>query len=257
MTNAKPQVGGPVVKPAAEPAAKPGAGAPPPPNRLLRKDAERNRQLILGAAKVVFAQRGLGASLEEVAQEAGLGVGTVYRRFPNREALIDALFDDMVASIARVVDESVALPRAWDGLVHFMTAMLESQGRDKALRDMLLARPEQFDEHGLQKEDDVRDRVKVVLDDLVERAQAAGDLRPDVVPTDVALVLIAGVDVVDFTAPAGSDAWRRHLTVMLDGLRARSADGDSGFSQAPLTEEQIEECMTGWKYGTRKTSRRS
>lgn len=209
MTSKKPDAGEPVVKDAAERAGRCAAAAAVPraATRLLRKDAERNRQLILGAAKVVFAQRGLGASLEEVAQEAGLGVGTVYRRFPNRDALIDALFDDMVASIDRILDESVALPSAWDGLVHFMTAMLESQGRDKALRDTLLARPEEFPDHGLQKEDDVRDKVKEVLDDLVARAQAAGDLRCDVVPTDVAVVLIAGVDVVDFTAPAGPDAW--------------------------------------------------
>ena len=95
--------------------------ASPAANRPLRRDAERNRQLILDTAKMVFAQRGLDASLDEVAHAAGLGVGTVYRRFPNRDALIDALFDDMLASIVRIVEESLALPRAWDGLVHFMT----------------------------------------------------------------------------------------------------------------------------------------
>src|ERR1700761_6992724 len=95
--------------------------------RPLRRDAERNRLLILGAARTVFAQRGLEASLDEVAREAGLGVGTVYRRFPNREALIDALFADGINTIARVVEESLATPRAWDGLRHFMASMLELQ----------------------------------------------------------------------------------------------------------------------------------
>lgn len=228
-----------------------------PPNRLLRRDAERNRQAILAAAKTVFAQRGLGASLEDVAQEAGLGVGTVYRRFPNRDALIDALFDDMVASIEHILDESAALPRAWDGLVHFLTAMLESQGRDKALRDTLLARQEHPDECVGNKEDVVRDKVRDVLEDLVARAQADGDLRRDVVPTDLGVLLISGVGVVDFTTPADPDVWRRYVTLLVDGLRARTADGNTAMTEAPLDEDQIEECMTGWKYGTRKAPRRS
>lgn len=233
------------------------AAASAPSHPPLRRDAERNRRAILGAAKTVFAQRGLGASMEDVAQEAGLGVGTVYRRFPNRDALIDALFDDLAAEIEGILDESDSLPRAWDGLVHFLTAMLESQGRDKALRDTLLARQAHADDCGHPKEDAVRDRVKETLEDLVSRAQAAGDLRRDVVPTDIGVLLISGVGVVDFTAPADPDVWRRYVTVLLDGLRARPAHGNTVLAVAPLDEEQIEGCMTGWKYGTRKAPRRA
>jgi hypothetical protein len=163
----------------------------------------------------------------------------------------------MVASIEHILEESAALPRAWDGLVHFMTAMLESQGRDKALRDTLLARQEHVDDCSHPKEDAVRDKVKVMLEDLVARAQADGDLRPDVVPTDLGVLLISGVGVVDFTAPANADVWRRYVTVLVDGLRVRPAGGNTAMTVAPLDEEQIEECMTGWKYGTRKAPRRS
>lgn len=259
MTRTKSQVGRPEAA-APETAGTPVASAPP--HRGLRRDAERNRQAVLEAAKAVFAQRGLGASLEDVAQEAGLGVGTVYRRFPNRDALIDALFDDMVASIERILDESAALPRAWDGLVHFMTAMLESQGRDKGLRDTLLSRHEHPDGCVVHKEDVVHDKVRQVLHDLVARAQADGDLRADVVPTDLGVLLISGVGVVDFTAPANGRVWRRHLAVMLDGLRARpggpdgAGAGTTAMDVGPLDDEQIEECMTGWKYGTRTAPRR-
>jgi len=101
--------------------------------RPLRRDAERNRQLILSAARTLFAQRGLDASLDDVAHEAGLGVGTVYRRFPNREALIDALFDDGLEAITEIVQTAQAAPRAWDGLRHFMASMLELQAADRAM----------------------------------------------------------------------------------------------------------------------------
>ncbi|MBR7830742.1 TetR/AcrR family transcriptional regulator, partial [Actinospica sp. MGRD01-02] len=183
--------------------------APEPVSRPLRRDAERNRQLILGAAKTVFAQRGLEASLDDVAKEAGLGVGTVYRRFPNRDALIDAMYDDMVRSIIRIVDESVALPRAWDGIVHFMTEMLESQGHDKGLRDVMLSRQNHlFAECGRHEgahEDVIRERLEPALYDLVARAQQDGDLREDVTATDFGVLLVAAVCTVEFTAPAAPE----------------------------------------------------
>lgn len=232
--------------------------ASPSAHRPLRRDAERNRQLILDTAKIVFAQRGLEASLDEVAHEAGLGVGTVYRRFPNRDALIDALFDDMLASIERIVAESQALPRAWDGLLHFMTAMLESQGRDKALRDLMLSRQKALHlcDMDQEKEDVVRQTVEPALYAMIDRAQAEGDLRPDVVATDVGVLLISAVGVVDFTAPVDSEVWRRHLAVLVDGLRARPDGMTTVLAPPPLNDKQLDECMTGWKYGTRDTPRR-
>jgi AcrR family transcriptional regulator len=240
-------------------AEKPQAETPattPAAPRPLRRDAERNRQLILDTAKIVFGRRGLDASLDEVAHEAGLGVGTVYRRFPNRDALIDALFDDMLASIERIVAESVALPRAWDGLIHFMTAMLESQGRDKALRDLMLSRQKYLDQCEQDKEEVVRDIVEPALYDLIDRAKADGDLRPDVAATDVGVLLISAVGVVDFTAPADPEVWRRHLAVLVDGLRARPSGATTVLAPEPLDDEQLDLCMTGWKYGTRETPRK-
>ncbi|NUR29821.1 MAG: TetR/AcrR family transcriptional regulator [Catenulispora sp.] len=247
--NTKPEVARPVVAPGG-PAATAG-----PADRPLRRDAERNRRLILSAARVVFAQRGLEASLDEVAKEAGLGVGTVYRRFPNRDALIDALFDDMVASIKEIIEEAAALPRAWDGLVHFMTSMLESQGRDKALRDVVLSRQKHLAESGRQKDDAVRDLVQPVLDTLIRRAQQEGDLRPDVALTDVGVLLIASVGVVEFTASADHDVWHRQFSVILDGLRARPDGAYTVLSPSPLDDEQMEVCMTGWKYGSQEARR--
>ncbi|HEU5427500.1 MAG TPA: helix-turn-helix domain-containing protein [Actinocrinis sp.] len=231
------------------------AVATPTESRPLRRDAERNRRLILSAAKVVFAQRGLDVSLDEVAKEAGLGVGTVYRRFPNRDALIGALFDDMVVSIKRVADEALALPRAWDGLVHFMTDMLATQAHDKGLRDTMIAQEMHLGEHDPQKGQAVREIVQPMLYALVDRAQQEGDLRADVAPTDIAVMLITAVSMLELTAPVSPDNWRRHLSVMIDGLRARPAGANSVLVEPPLDEDQIEACMAGWKYSTRQPPR--
>jgi len=227
-----------------------------PEARPLRRDAERNRQLILGAAKVVFAQRGLDAPLDEIAKEAGLGVGTVYRRFPNRDALIEALFDDTLDFMQRVIDASVAKPRAWDGLAHFMTEMLEKQGRDKGLRDAMIAREKRLTECGDKaKSDLIRDMVEPAIYDMVDRAQAEGDLRADVTATDVAVLMIAGVGIVEFTTLVDPDSWRRQLSIILDGLRARPTGDNAPLTHPPLDTDAIDACMTDWKYGSHATPR--
>ena len=214
--------------------------------RPLRRDAERNRLAILAAARTVFARHGLEASLDEVAREAGLGVGTVYRRFPNREALVDALFADVVDEITRIVDRCVAEPRAWDGLRHFMGTMLELQARDKGLRDIMVTR------HAPTPDEDVlRDRIRPGLDVLVERAQQQGDMRTDLTPTDIGVLQIAALGAAEFTAGVAPDLWRRYLAIMLEGVRARPGQPAEPLSRPPLDDRQLDECMIGWKYGSR------
>ena len=106
--------------------------------RPLRADAERNRQRILHAAAEVFTTRGLQASLDDVARQAGVGVGTVYRRFRTKEELIEALFMDRLDSVATIADESYAAPDAWCGLVSFMERMAELMAGNLGLRQMLM-----------------------------------------------------------------------------------------------------------------------
>lgn len=220
----------------------------------MRRDAERNRLLILSAARTVFAQRGLEATLDEVAREAGLGVGTVYRRFPNRDALIDALFADGIETVTRIVDQALAMPRAWDGLRHFMSSMLELQCQDKGLRDVMLSRrgpdPDEYDV--------LRDRIKPPLYELVRRAKQEGDLRTDLSATDIGVLEVAALGAAELTTAVHSEAWRRYLTIILDGMRARpeaGRHGNSPLDQEPLDDDQLDECMAGWKYGGRETPR--
>ena len=106
--------------------------ADPAAVRPLRRDAERNRRRILDAAAAVFAEQGLGASLDEIAAHAEVGVGTVYRRFPNKEVLIDALFDDQLDGIVAIAEAGLAIEDPWDGLVHFLRGAQERQVQNRA-----------------------------------------------------------------------------------------------------------------------------
>ena len=106
--------------------------------RPLRRDAERNRQRILKAASEVFNERGLDVSLDEIARHAGVGVGTVYRRFRTKEELIEALFMDRLDSVATIAGEAYESPDAWCGLVTFMERMAELMAGNLGLRQMLM-----------------------------------------------------------------------------------------------------------------------
>src|SRR6187551_3752942 len=103
--------------------------------RPLRADAERNRRRILVAAAEVFAKRGLDAGLDEIARHAGVGTGTVYRRFPDKALLIDALFESRIDSLLEVARTALARPDAWDGLVHFLEKSIEMQQADRGLKE--------------------------------------------------------------------------------------------------------------------------
>ena len=109
-----------------------------PAPRPLRRDAERNRQLILRAAAEVFTSRGLQASLDDVAQHAGVGVGTVYRRFPDKEALVEALFEERIQAVVALAEKALAEPDSWAGLVSFLESACTELATDHGLREILM-----------------------------------------------------------------------------------------------------------------------
>ena len=155
---------------------------PGPRSRPLRRDAERNRQRILAAASEVFNDLGLEASLDEVARRAGVGVGTVYRRFPAKEDLIEALFVDRIESVATLAEEAAQVPDPWTGLVDFMIRAAEMMADDRGLRQMMM-----YASYGRDKTWYARQRNAPLVTRLVERAKAAGQLRADLEPTDIPL----------------------------------------------------------------------
>src|SRR3954447_22049365 len=144
------------------------------PYRPLRADAERNRLRIIQAAAEVFAKRGLDAGLDEIARHAGVGTGTVYRRFPDKSLLIDALIEQRMTAIEELAEQALGFRSAWDGLVHFLESFVERLVADRALTDMLFT--DCGDNRALA---DRRSRLGPILAELVERAKAQGEVRPD------------------------------------------------------------------------------
>src|SRR4051794_27320528 len=110
-----------------------------PPDRPLRRDAERNRQRILAVAKEAFADDGLAVTLDEIARRAGVGVGTVYRRFPDKEQLIDALFEERMGALVQFAEDALTCEDAWDGLVAFLEAATQAHADDRGLKEVALS----------------------------------------------------------------------------------------------------------------------
>ena len=187
--------------------------------RPLRRDAERNRQRILKAASAVFNERGLDVSLDEIARHAGVGVGTVYRRFRTKEELIEALFLDRLDSVASIADEAYANPDAWRGLVSFMERMAEIMEGDLGLRQMLM-----FATYGRDLVAVARQRNEPLVDRLVRRAQAAGQLRADIRQTDIPFIVFILTEAAHLAYAANPGIWRRYLTLILDGMQPARAD---------------------------------
>ena len=205
--------------------------------RPLRRDAERNRQRILKAASEVFNERGLEVSLDEIARCAGVGVGTVYRRFRTKEELVEALFVDRIDSIAAVAEEALEAPDPWSGLVSFMEQMAEKLAGDLGLRQMLM-----FATYGQDRVAYARQRNAPLVQRLVERAQAAGQLRADLRPTDIPFIVFMLAEATQLTHGACPGIWRRYLTLILDGLRP-GREGVTPLPVAAMAPEEMEKSM--------------
>lgn len=202
------------------------------PAPVLRKDAERNRQRLLAAARELFAEHGFGVTLNDIAHHAGVGVGTAYRRFANKEELIDALFERQVDEIAELAGQCLDDPDAWRGLTRYLETSLALQATDRGLAQILSGRRVRQEQH-----DWSRDRLAPLVNALVDRAKDQGRLRSDVAGTDLVFIQVALDAVLDRTRDTAPDLYRRYLRIILDGLRAHPAQ-PSTLSVAPLTVEE-------------------
>jgi AcrR family transcriptional regulator len=216
--------------------------APPNPSDLslprpLRSDAERNRRRILEAAEEVFAERGLDVSLDDIAAAAGVGVGTVYRRFPDKDDLIDALFEDKIGEVEQVAREALSLEDPWEGFEAFMRAVCRLQAKDRGLKEALLAR-----DRGRERVAMARDRIAPIATQVLRRAQDAGVVRTDLGPFDVPMMHFAVGFVAERTRGLAPDYWERLLTVLLDGVKAEAAR--TPMPSAPLEQDEFVAAMT-------------
>jgi AcrR family transcriptional regulator len=181
----------------------------------LRRDAERNRQRILEAARGVFADRGLTATLDDVADAAGVGVGTVYRRFANKDELVEALFVDRIDQMVALAEQAAEIEDPWEGLETLLTELATLNSTDRGFREVML---------GAAGRDRIamgRSRIQPVVSGIVERAQAAGVLRPDAAPLDMPMIQLMLSTIADSARDVRPDLWRRYLDLFLDGPRAQ------------------------------------
>ena len=217
------------------------------PERGSRRDALRNRALLVAAARESFAEHGVDARLDEIARRAGVGSGTLYRHFPTREALVEAIFAERVGEFLALAEAGLAQPDAWAGLVGFLEATLELQRSDRVLKEIFLRYPP-----GEGRLAETRAQMRAQFDELIGRARDQGALRPDFTVSDLALLLWSFAPVIDATADTAPEVWRRHLHWLLDGLRAEAATPQT---QPPLDDDQLSEsmrCLRAQRFGRRQ-----
>ena len=216
--------------------------------RPLRADAARNRTRLLEAARELFAHRGLAVTMDEIARHAGVGVGTAYRRFASREALIAALFDDRFEQVVANAERALDDPDPWHGLVGFLDRMMAMQAKDRGLKELLHA-PVELRERMVT----VRERMNPLVEEIFARAQASGDLRADVEPMDLPAISMMLGAVVDLGSDFSPELWRRYLNLLLDGLRARRDDA-TPLGRPPLAVEQLDDAIAA-SHGRRPPAR--
>jgi AcrR family transcriptional regulator len=192
----------------------------------LRRDAAENREKLLDAATRVFAERGLDASVDEVAREAGVGMGTLYRRFPHKQDLIDELVGGVRRSLLELAVGAAAVTDG-TGLEQLLVGVGELQAGQPGCLPQLWTHSDA--EAGVMAE------FRAILATLLARAQDAGRVRRDAVSTDVTMAMWSLRGLIEMTRDTAPDAWRRHLELLIAGLRP-PLDGpfDAPLAAAPL-----------------------
>jgi len=207
--------------------------------RPLRRDAQRNRQRILEAARELFASRGLSVTLNDVAHHAGVGVGTVYRRFPDKASLIEDLFEHRLAELEELMRQALADPDPWHGLTAFLERSLAMQAQDRGLKELVCGQPE-----GLERVCAVRDRLMPLAAALVARAKDAGALRAEIEAQDLPMIQLMLGALIDGAREVSPALWRRYLALVLRGMAADHARAPRLPVAAPAPE-QVGAVMAG------------
>jgi AcrR family transcriptional regulator len=202
----------------------------------LRRDARENRNRILAAARAAFAAEGVDVPVEAIADRAGVGMGTLYRRFPTKHDLVQAVIEESLDAFVVAAEEGLAEDDPWTGFTGFVERVLELHVETRALREVLAGT-----EHGHAR-DAVRRRVRPLVRRLIERAHADGSLRPDFAPEDMPLVFMTAGRVLEAGRGVAPDLWRRYLGLLLDGLRA---GGATPLPRGPLTQAQMNRLLDG------------
>jgi AcrR family transcriptional regulator len=185
---------------------------------VLRCDAERNRSRIVTVARQVFAEQGLDVSMTEIARRAGVGIATLFRRFPAKDDLITATFATTMADYARAIDVALAEADPWRGFCGYVEQVCSMQARDRGFTEVLtrtFPNDPSF-EAG-------RERAFTSFTELIGRAQGTGKLRPDFLPEDLVMVLMANAGVISAAGDAAPESSPRLVAYLLQACAASAA----------------------------------
>ena len=205
-------------------------------DRPLRRDAALNRERILHAAREVFGRRGLGVTLDDVAKHAGVGVGTVYRRFPTKEALVRAVFEQDLEMRQESAQKALGHPDPWQGLVDFLVAMTADLAENRGLHEVIM-----LGNHSSEPFETARGGLLPYLEALIRRAQDSGHLRAEVAASDIPVMQVMLIAAARFTQGKRPDIWRRYIEILLNGLRQRP--DNLPLTTPSLSDELVQQMM--------------
>lgn len=183
----------------------------------LRADARRNYDAIVAAARSAFREHGLQASLDDIAKRAGVGSGTLYRRFPTREDLVTAVFTERMAENVAAVEAARQHPDPWEAFAGYVTATCRAQATDKGLADLFALGYRGKELRAL------RARAFDGLLALIDAAKTSGDLREDFTTEDVVVLLMANAGIIDRAGTTTAVASERFVALALDGFHTDGA----------------------------------
>jgi AcrR family transcriptional regulator len=197
--------------------------------RPLRRDAAQNREQLLDAAAKVFAAQGLDASVEEIARVAGVGIGTLYRRFPTKEALIAALVQDVLDTMSRLALDATEAPDG-RGLEQYLETSSAYQAKHRGCLPRLW---------NTDAEHEAIQRIRRIIGSLLEDAKRHGRVRDELSSTDITMIMWSIRGVIETTRGIAPDAWRRHLDLLIAGMRPAA----ESLAHRPISRAQIDKVI--------------
>jgi AcrR family transcriptional regulator len=210
----------------------------------MRKDAIRSRERILTAARELFAEAGLSTTLNDIAHHAGVGVGTVYRHFPDREQLIESLFEERIDDVEAILRSALDDPDPWRALTGYMESSIELHASSRGVQQALLGAA-----GGSERIAKARARLQPLDTELIRRAQEAGALRSDIQLQDLRILQLMLAPVIDLSTGVAPGLWRRYLALVLTALRTAPSPAEAP-QVAPPSREQVDQIMVAFGRAT-------
>jgi AcrR family transcriptional regulator len=209
--------------------------SPRRPGRSERSDSVRNREKLLASARALLAAEGLNAPMDKIATAAGVGAGTLYRHFPTRVQLWEAVLEEPLREQLAVVQRAVANPDRWAGVADFIVSACALEAESEGYLDLMTTR---YDD--APKLFALRTKIQREITRLFARARKEGAIRPDFATEDLIFIMLSNSRVAQVTRSIAPDAWRRNVDFLLDAMRPERAHP---LSRPPMTPAQIFQTM--------------